>query len=282
MSRPGTMYVAGAAERAPRTAAPVRYLRIAAHFARIGVIRKSQFRAEFFAQVIMDTIWYSTHILTFEILFLHAGDIAGWSREEIRVFLGCLFISDAFMMMWMGQSWRFGMDLKDGKLDPFRVRPGATIFLYFFQIFSLEACFNMAIAASYLAYALGKVGATPGLGGALMLLWALALACWARAVTMILFSVSDIVFVNSSMGRLLNSFFGAAADRPIDIFTRRIRLFLVYVVPVALMTHGPASMILGRVGPGTGLFHTAWLSALGLFTFRLWKRLFRRYESAMG
>ena len=44
-------------------------------FVRIGVIRKSQFRLEFFNQVVMDCLWYATHILTFEILFrAHALD----------------------------------------------------------------------------------------------------------------------------------------------------------------------------------------------------------------
>ena len=42
-----------------------------------------------------------------------------------RVLLGYLFVSDAFMMVWLGQMWRFGRDVKDGALDPVRVRPAS-------------------------------------------------------------------------------------------------------------------------------------------------------------
>ena len=92
----------------------------------------------------MDCIWYAAKIAVFEILFLYTGDLAGWSLKDIRVFLGFVFVSDAFMMMWLGARWRFGQDLKDGKLDPFRVRPASTAFLYFFQQFSPEAEFGKA------------------------------------------------------------------------------------------------------------------------------------------
>ena len=100
-----------------------------AQFARVGVVRKSQFRVEFWFQVIMDCLWYATHVGVFEVLYMHVSEIAGWDRDEFRVLLGYLFVSDAFMMVWLGQIWRFGRDLKDGELDPFRVRPAATLFL---------------------------------------------------------------------------------------------------------------------------------------------------------
>jgi ABC-type uncharacterized transport system permease subunit len=44
----------------------------------------------------------------------------------------------------------------------------------------------------------------------------------------------------------------------------------------------PAAMVLGRIGPLAALGHTAWLVALGLAVFRLWRASFRKYESALG
>ena len=113
------------------------YLAVARQLVRIGVIRKSQFRVEFFGQVLMDVLWYLTHVLVFEILFLHTDSIAGWD------------------VVWLGQAWHFGRELKDGKLDTVRVRPISPIFLYFFQRFRLEGTANMAIAVGYLVYAVG-------------------------------------------------------------------------------------------------------------------------------
>jgi ABC-type uncharacterized transport system permease subunit len=167
----------------------VQHLRIAAELARVGVVRKSQFKVEFWCQVIMDFLWYVSHVAVFEVLFLHAPEIAGWNREHFRVLLGFLFVSDAFMMIWLGQMWRLGRDLKDGKLDPYRVRPASTLFLYGFQQFSLEGCVNMSMALGYLVY-----GASVALHGltppALLLIgFGIVLCCWVRIVVVTLFSI---------------------------------------------------------------------------------------------
>jgi ABC-type uncharacterized transport system permease subunit len=122
------------------------YMRIAGALARVGIVRKSQLQMEFWCQVIMDCLWYASHVAVFEVLYAHVTDIAGWSRDEFRVLIGFLFVSDAFMMIWLSQMWRFGRDLKDGKLDSFRVRPVSTLFIYGFQTFSLEGCMNMLFA----------------------------------------------------------------------------------------------------------------------------------------
>jgi ABC-2 type transport system permease protein len=257
-----------------------RHLRLAGQFVRIGVIRKAQFRVEFFSQVLMDAVWYAAHLLVFEILFLHTPQIAGWSLDEVRVFLGFVFVADAFMMMWLGQAWLFGRELKDGKLDPVRVRPVSPVFLYFFQRFSLEACFNMLLAGGYLVYALASRGGGPW--SWLALPWALALAFWSRTAITVLFSIVEFHVLHSDLSHFAHEAFMAGADRPLDVFTRRIRAFLLYVVPVGAMTYVPAALVLGRVGPLAGLLHTAWMVAFGLAVFAWWRRGFARYESAMS
>ena len=259
-----------------------RYLRILFHFARIGVIRKSQFRFEFWTQVVMDILWYSTHILVFEVLFLHAPNIAGWTKADIRVFLGFLFISDAFMMMWLGQAWHFPMDLKDGKLDPVRVRPANPIFLYFFRSFSLEAIFNMTIAASYLLYALISHGCEWSMTNVAILCAGVATAFYVQIVLTVLFAIPEFLFLNSDISRFLRESFGAVQDRPLDIFSRRVKLFFLTAIPIGAIAQVPAGMILGRIEPGAAILFAGWLLFFSLVVFRLFLLGFRRYESAMG
>ncbi len=259
-----------------------RYLRILFHFARIGVIRKSQFRVEFWTQVVMDILWYSTHILVFEILFLHAPNIAGWTRGDIRVFLGFLFISDAFMMMWLGQAWHFPMDLKDGKLDPVRVRPANPVFLYFFRSFSLEATFNMTIAATYLLYALVSLGVKWSVTNLAILAAGVFLAFYVQVVLTVLFAIPEFFFLNSDVSRFLRESLGAVQDRPLDIFSRRVKVFFLTAVPIGAIAQVPAALILGRIGISTALLFAGWLLIFSLVVFRLFVLGFRRYESAMG
>jgi len=260
----------------------IRYLRLALQFVRIGVIRKSQFRVEFLSQVVMDTAWYAVHILTFEVLFEHTRSIAGWNSDDVRVFLGFLFVSDAFWMIWLGQCWHFGRELKDGKLDPLRVRPGSPIFLYFFQRFSLEASVNGVMAVSWLAYALTRIPGAYSLGGLALVAWGLAIACWCRVVLSVLFSIAEFFFVNSELSNVAWEVSLSMADRPSDVFPSRYKQFLTSLVPVAAVSTLPAALALHRISVLEGLAHTAWLALFGLVVFRLWRASFRRYESALG
>lgn len=261
---------------------PRHYLGLALEFARIGVVRKTQFRVEFLGQVVMDAMWYLVHIATFEILFEHRESIAGWSREEVRVFLGFLFISDAFWMMWLGQSWHFGAELKNGVLDTVRMRPGSPIFLYFFQRFSLEAVVNAMMAWTWLVVAMWNFNGGFGLADLGWLVWATALAFWARTVLSVLFTISEFYLVNSDLSNVAWEVSMTMADRPVDVFPLRYRQFLTSVVPVAGLSTLPAAMVLGRMSWLEALGHSAWIFVLGLLIFRLWRRSFRTYASGMS
>jgi ABC-2 type transport system permease protein len=247
---------------------PLRYFRLAREFARIGVIRKTQFRVEFLCQVVMDAMWYLVHVATFEILFAHTTHIAGWEREDVRV--------------WLGQSWHFGGELKDGALDSLRLRPGSPIFLYFFQRFSLEAAVNAVLALAWLLYALAGIEGAFTLGGLAMLAWATLLAFWARTVLSVLFTITEFYAVNSDLSNVAWEVSMTVADRPADVFPMRLRQFLTSLVPVAAISTLPAAMVLGRLTLLECALHSLWLMALGMGVFRWWRRSFRRYTSAMG
>ena len=259
-----------------------RHARVALQFVRIGLIRKTQFRFEFAVQVLMDCTFYATHVLTFEILFAHTESIAGWTPPEVRVFLGFLFCADAYYMTFLGQAWHFGRELKDGALDPLRVRPGSPVFLYFFQRFGLEGATNGVIALAYLGWALVQA---PGVTGALPWLlvpWALALACVGRTVLTVLLSINEFYLVNSDLARFWEEALGASSDNPLDVFGRRVRAFLILALPIGFLAHLPAALVLGRMGLLAGLAHTAWIAGFGWLVTRWWRAGFRRYESALG
>jgi len=185
-------------------------------------------------------------------------------------------------MIWLGQMWRFGRDLKDGKLDPFRVRPASALFLYAFQLFSLEGCVNMAMALGYLGYAVTR--ALGELTPAVLLStgFGILLCFWVRTTVVVLFSVLEFWLLGSDAARFIHEAFHAASDRPVDIFGARMRTFLLYLVPVGALSQVPAAIVLGRYHLLEAAGAAAWLVALGLLVFAGWNRSFRRYESALG
>lgn len=80
----------------------------------------------------------------------------------------------------------------------------------------------------------------------------------------------------------MNEFHMAAEDRPLDIFSARIRSFLIFILPVGALSYIPACFLLGKVSVFFMAFFSLWLFAMGLAIFRFWNFSFRRYESAMG
>lgn len=259
-----------------------RHVAILGEYARIGIFRKAQLRVEFVSQIVMDCFWYATKIGVFEALFQYTKRIAGWSAPDIRVLLGVVFVADAFMMMWLRQRSRFGRELKDGKLDPLRIRPASSVVVYFFQQFSLEAAFNMAVAFGYLFFGLARHGLLSEPRAWLLLPWAVALAWWSMVVVAVFFALPEFFLTNSDAGNVLQQVFDTASVNPLDVFSSRIRNLLLYFVPVGLVNYVPASILLGRLSMLESLGFTAFMLAFGLLTFRAWRWSFRRYESAMG
>ena len=50
-------------------------------------------------QFVNDILWYTMQIILFEALYLHVDNLGGWGIAEMRVFLGMLFLVDAFQMI---------------------------------------------------------------------------------------------------------------------------------------------------------------------------------------
>lgn len=260
--------------------------RVLTGYARIGWVRKSQFRWEFLNQVTMDTLFYLSFILTFKILYgLDEGaTLGGWSYAEMRVFLGMAFLADAVMMTWLGQCWHFGSDLKNGNLDAFRVRPGPTAFLYFFQRFSPEGLTNFCMAFAWTVYALS--GVVPELVPWWHVAWtlpcAVAVIAWGQVFMMMAYNLIELWVLHSDVGHVVSGFVSNLGERPLEIYPRLMMRAMLFVLPVAALGWYPASLVLGRMDPRFGALYPLFLVAFAWAVLRIFRRGLRRYESAMG
>lgn len=267
-------------------------IRVQRAYTRIGFVRKSQFRWEFLNQVVMDVLYYASFILTFEILYGLEGaqggsaalELAGWTHDEMKVFLGMAFIADALVMTFLGQTWHFGVDLKNGALDSFRVRPGSTAFLYFFQRFSPEGLTNLLIASSWLVYALAC--AMPELVEPWHVAWSLPIAiatiAWIQPFLSMAFQLVELWVLDSSVGHLASNLVSTLGDRPLEIYPNLLGRTLLFAIPIAGAAWYPASLVLGRLEPGFALLYPLVLVAFALVVTRTFRRGLRRYESAMS
>lgn len=262
--------------------------RVLRGYARIGWVRKSQFRWEFVNQVAMDACFYLAFILTFKILYgLEEGgglSLGGWSYTEVKVYLGMVFIADAVIMTWLGQQWHFGVDLKNGALDAFRVRPGPTAFLYFFQRFSPEGLTNLLLAFCWMGYALS--GVVPGQVTWTHLAWSLPCALvvigWTQVFLTYAYNLIELWVTHSDVGHMTSMALANLGERPLEIYPTPLSRFLLFAIPVAGTSWYPASLVLGRLDPLFAALYPLLLIAFAWIVARVFRRGLRRYDSAMG
>ncbi|MEZ6013574.1 MAG: ABC-2 family transporter protein [Planctomycetota bacterium] len=258
-------------------------LRVGGQYARIGLVRKSQFRWEFVNQVVMDCLYYLSFLLTFHILygFRDGLTLAGWTREDIRVFLGMSFVTDAFMMTWLGQNWHFGEDLKSGGLDAFRMRPGPVWFTYTFQRFSPEGLTNMVVALGILGYGLVHHPAVDGASWALLPV-AIGIGCAAQIGLVITFQALEFWVVNADFARFFSNVFSQIADRPLDVYPRGMKRLFLWAIPLGGLAWYPAGLVIGKLSAGFAVGYAAVVALFVVLATRLFVRGMRRYESALG
>lgn len=254
-------------------------------YIRIGFVRKSQFRWEFVNQVLMDVCFYVSFVLTFDILYGLGGgegglDLAGWDHASMRVYLGFAFVADALAMTFLGQQWHFGADLKDGSLDPFRVKPGSTAFLYFFQRFSPEGLTNLAIAAGWLGYALVSAGV--GWEAYALLPLAVCVIGFSQVALTIAYNSVELWVLNSDLGHIASMMLSNLGERPLEVYPGMMRRFLLFVMPVGALAWFPTSLVLGRLDPLATAGYPLVLLIFAQVVARIFRRGMRRYESAMG
>ena len=132
-----------------------RYLRLYAYFLRFSFSRAMEFRVDFFFRVGMDILWNITHIAFFTVLFLHSNMLGDLTLDQIWVFMGALFVSDAIhMTVFSNNMWWLPLLVNKGDLDYYLVRPVSSLFFVSLRDFAANSFLNLLIAVGILTYAL--------------------------------------------------------------------------------------------------------------------------------
>ena len=122
-------------------------------------------------------------------------------------------------------------------------------------------------------YGLAAAGAPLTLARLPLYLWATALSWWAMTVCTVLFSINEFWLTNSDLGLFFSNAFEIASSNPLDVYGRYFRQLLVWAIPVGVFTYVPACMLLGRIGPGMALAHSAWMLAAGEAKQAIWSAI---------
>jgi ABC-2 type transport system permease protein len=257
-----------------------KYLRLFRAFGKASFVADLEYRANFATRILTDIIWYVAQIVTFEALFRVTNRIGDWNLEQMRVFLGVLFVVDALYMIFFSENLdRMSEKVRKGEVDLLLAKPVDSQFMVSCQRINTAIAGNLILAVGWLSYSL----------------WNLPDFQWARLLWLIilipagLISLYSIRFMFSSVALIFTK-----ADnlqylwyqlyrlgmRPDSIYLPWLKIMVLTILPVAVIASVPARALLDP--PHFALFGWVifWSGFMLWMSHRFWNYCLKFYSSA--
>jgi ABC-2 type transport system permease protein len=221
--------------------------------ARNELIRTLSFRANALTMMGVEILWFAILLVFYDTLFSQAdGTIAGWSRAEFVVFVGCYFALEGTLETFVLRNCADFADLvRTGQLDAVLAKPADTQFLVTLRQVDLRAVPNIVLGLGTMVYGVAQFGSAITIGqmAAFTTLFAAALLL-AYSLLVALMSVAVFTVRQQSLHELwwlLTTFW----RNPPEIFERAglglvVRAF-TYILPFMLIVQVPTSVLVARV-----------------------------------
>lgn len=239
-----------------------------------------EFRANFISRILTDVFWYAAQILTFETLFVHTPTIGAWNREQVRVFLGILFVVDAiYMILFHDNLDHISDKVRKGDLDMILAKPVNSRMMVSCQRLATALAGNLMIALSWLTWSISQL---PDFEWA-RVLW-LVILIPVAVITLycvrFMFATLAIILTQADAVQYLWYNIYKLGMRPDSIYPPWLRYILLSFFPVAVVSSVPSRSLLDP--PNYGLFIYVVLLAMAFMwvSNRFWNYALAKYTSA--
>ena len=257
-----------------------RYVRIYTQIFRTSLIADLEFRANFATRILVDIFWYITQIVVFEAIFLHTDRIGELDVQQTRVFLGVVFVIDAFFMIFVSESLdRFSDKVRRGDLDMLLAKPVDSQFMSSFQRANTAILTNLLLSLAWLTWAAWQLPQMEALNVVSFLVLVPCGIIVIYSIRLMLASVA-VVSTNSENVQYLYWQIYRLGMRHDSIYPGPFRIVLITLLPMAMLASIPSDALFGT------LSWTRMLSALGItvvfagLSRFVWKLALRHYSSA--
>jgi len=258
-----------------------RYVRLYAYLLRFSFSRAMEFRIDFFFRIGMDMLWNAMYLAFFTVIFLHTGMLGGWNYDQVLVFVGVLFVTDAFQMtVFSNNMWWFPIHVNKGDLDYYLVRPVSSLFFVSLKEFAANSFVNLLIACGILTWALARYPGPIPVGMVAILALLIALGVTINYMMNMLFLIPVFWLHNAEGLKTLFWNLSSTGDRPHGIYKGWVRRVLTTVLPFALVSSYPVEGLFGGK-PAATLLHMGAVALFGaLAVGAFWRVGLRAYSSA--
>src|SRR5690606_38761263 len=114
-----------------------------------------EFRLDFTFRILMDIIYYVVNILFFKVIYLHTPVLAGWTEEQMMIFVASYLLVDAINMTFFSTNmWWLPYHINRGDLDYYLIRPVSPLFFLSLREFSANSFLNLLMALGIFTWTL--------------------------------------------------------------------------------------------------------------------------------
>jgi len=257
------------------------YLRIWLASARYSLVRATMFRGDLFIWSVVELLWISVNVAVIFVIYSHTKTVAGWSEYQMLLLVGTSMLIQRFLMgfFWSG-IFEMGRNIRSGLFDFTLAQPGDPLFMASTRKLELDGLLNSLVAAALVAYSAWRLGIHPGPGAIAIYLCMVACGVIIHYSALVM-AMSLAFWITSSQG-VEGSYFTLMefSRLPREAFGRLASIIFVWILPVVVVSNGPARELLRGFEPwwAVGLLAAAlgWF-AIAVFVFRSG---LRRYTSA--
>ncbi len=257
------------------------YFRIWLASARYSLVRAMMFRGDLFIWSVVELLWISVNVAVILVIYSHTTTVAGWSKYEMLLLVGTSMLIQRFLMgfFWSG-IFEMGRNVRSGLFDFTLAQPGDPLFMASTRKLELDGLLNSVAAAAIVAYSAWKLGLHPS-AVAVMVYFCMVACGVIIHYSALVMAMSLAFWITSSQG-VEGSYFTLMefSRLPREAFNRIASVIFVWILPVVVVSNGPARELLYGFEPwwALGLF----VAALGWFALAVavFRSGLRRYTSA--
>lgn len=260
-----------------------RYAQVYAALVRYSVIHEMQFKVNFLLWIVVECLWFGLQLAFMAVLYAHTDSIAGWSRWEVVLLLGCnQIVQQLFHVFFVTNLSNLSELIRRGTLDLLILQPLNLRFLVSVKKFEIGNVANALLGAVVVGWALGKLGYWPTL-----LEWlGFGVVCLAGLLIhySLTFMLACVAFWVVRAQGILWAYYNLfnIARLPADAFPRGIyRTVFTWVLPMLLVSNVPARLLAGTLtspGPLLALVGIAGVSFA--LSEAIWRWALKHYTSA--
>jgi|694.fasta_scaffold12777_4 ABC-2 type transport system permease protein len=245
---------------------------------KISAIADLQVPVNLGIQFFNDILWYLLQIVLFETLYLNVSQLGGWGIAEMRVFLGVLFLVDAFQMLLFAHNFDvFSEKIARRELDLLLLRPVSSQQLMTSQKLQCGFILNATFAFCWLLWSLSLLpGGISWVHFLLIFIVVPAGLAVFYSTRLIICTIALLLTRAEHFHELYFTFF-KMGQRPDRLYGPTLRYFILMVFPVGMIASVPSRVL---VDPTNGLTLAMLILGAGVSLFAancFWRWSVKRY-----